>query len=371
MYFAEGHNLFARLFYSFGPIVPAIFMFICTIILGEVLYFSRIAKKRKEEERSIGIKYLIWRYLFYLYLLMVYIQTGMAGAIWWIISNPRIPLDRIYLIPFTTSPDMVPYLFNILMTVPLGFLLPFIWPRYRSLTKVALTAFFFSFAIEFTQLFSLRVSSTSDLIMNTTGAMIGYGIFYVISKLLEVKPKENKSTASPILVKKEGAIYLALSFIGIVFLNHPGISMQLPQTNGHEGIVMVDDQPTFNRDSVEIPERTSIDEISELTGDALEIRDDRIIIRRFHVEALNNEEDMISISDSNHLHGAAFPEDEKEEIFFTELTNIVIYSGNWQNPTITIGNIADIEFASRLSVVGYNNEEGTFTALEIKIMRVS
>jgi len=366
MHFGEGHNLFSRLFYSFGPIFPAIFMFICTIVLGEILYLSRIAKMRKEQGRITGVKYLILRYLFYLYLMMVYIQTGMSGAFWWIMVNPAIRWERIYLIPFTTSPDIVPYIFNVLMTVPLGFFLPLIWPHYRSLKKVAITAFLLSFAIEFTQLFSHRVSSTSDLVMNTTGAIIGFGIFYLTSIQF---PKKGKLTGLPKLIKKEGAIYLALSFIGIVFLNHPAISSLLPQTGGHEGIVMVDDHLTFTPDNLEIPDWISAEEISEMTGDVLEVLNDRIVIRRF--EIIDNEEGMVSITDANHLHDEAFPEDEIEEIRFTETTNIVIYSGNWQNPTIITGNLDDIEFASRLNVYGYYNEVDEFTAIEIKIMRVS
>lgn len=367
MYLAEGHSLFARLFYSFGPIVPAIFMFICTIILGEIIYFTRIAKMRKVNGKTTGIRHLIWRYLFYLYLLMVYIQTGMVSAFWWIISFPRIPLDRIYLIPFTTSPDMVPYLFNVLMTVPLGFLLPFIWSEYRSLKKVAFTAFCFSFVIEFTQLFSLRVTSTSDLIMNTSGAVIGYGIFYIVSKLLRKSPKPDRLSGLPKLLKKEGTIFLAASFIGIVFLNHPAIQAQLPRTGGHEGVIMVDDHLSPN----DLPEGVANEEISEVIGDALEVLDDRIIIRRFYVEILDNDEGMMSISDSNHLYDEAFPEDEIEEIFFTETTNVVIHSGDWQNPTLTTGSIANIEFGSYLNVYGYYNEEGIFIAIDIKIMRVS
>ena len=372
MHIAEGHNLFLRLFYSFGPVIPAIFMFICTIILGEIFYFLYFAKIRKKVGKSSGAKYLIWRYIFYFYLMMVYIQTGMAGAFWWIIRNPAIRWDRLYLIPFTTSPDIVPYLFNILMTVPLGFLLPFIWSEYRSLKKVAITAFFLSFAIEFSQLFSLRVTSTSDLIMNTTGAVIGYGIFFIISLFLRKKTKVSSSK----LIKYEGAIYLVLSFVGILILYNPAISRLLPQTEEHEPVVVednlrvMDDHAPIIPNDLETPEGIPIEEISEMAGDVLEVLDDRIIIRRFHIEALDEGEDLIAISDSNHLLGEEFPEDENEEIFITELTDVVIYSGRWQDPTINIGSIADLEFGSQVNVYGYYNED-IFIAVEIKIMRVS
>ena len=362
MHIGEGHNLFIRLLYSFGPIVPAIFMLICTMALGEVLYIFKLCK---EEGSKLGVKYFIWRVVFYFYLLMVYIQTGITGAFWW--SMPRIRWDRIYLIPFTTSSDIVPYLFNILMLMPLGFLFPFIWPGLRSLKKVVISAFSLSIGIEFIQLFSLRVSSTSDLIMNTTGAVIGYGIYCVMHKLLGRKSEEKGAEVSSKLIKNEGAIYLSLSFIGIVFLYHPVISRILPQMGGHEGVMVIDggtitEVGHFIPDDLEIPENMDIEEIHEMLGSVREINDDMVIIQKFHLEILEGiGETLVSI-----------PEEDAEEaeIFFTETTIISIYSGNWQNPAIVEGNITDVDFDDSLTIYGYFNEEGEFIAIEIKIMRV-
>ena len=363
MYFGEGHNLFLRLFYGFGPIVPAIFMFICVGILGEFFYFF---KMRKEEGSKSGVKYFIWRIIFYFYLMMVYIQTGIRGAFWWIPMS-IIRSDRIYLIPFTTSSDVVPYLFNILMLMPLGFLLPFVWPGLRSLKRVVISAFLLSVGIEFIQLFSFRVSSTSDLITNTTGAMFGYGIFCVIDKLLSKNLEKKDLQNSSKLIRNEGAIYLCLSFVGIVFLHHPTISRTLPQIGGHEEIMAIYDGTItesghFIPDDLEIPDNMDIEEIQEVLGSVQEVLDDRIVIQRFHQEMLEGGGEML----------VSMPEEDAEEIeiFFTEEIIISIYSGSWQNPTIVIGNIDDIEFDDSLTMYGYFNEDGEFVAIEIKIMRV-
>jgi len=365
MHFGEGHQLFMRLWYSFGPPVPAVFMFMCVAILGELFYVMCVAPERKISGARTGIRYGIWRYLFYLYVMMVYIQTGIAGAFWWILMRPVIFWDRIYLIPFTTSPDVVPYLFNVLMTMPLGFLLPFIWPGFWSLKRIAMTALLLSVGIEFMQLFSFRVTSTSDLIMNTLGAVIGYGIFCIWKKLFPKKGKEPRMKRSEKLMRNEGAIYLMLSFFGIVFLYHPGISMMLPQGSGHGGDMIIESQFVS-----ELPEGVAASDIFEMPGDVLEVLDDRVFIRRFHVEELDNNEGMVAISDSNHLHGEDFPEDEIEEILLLEDVEIMIYTGRWQNPRITSGALTDIEFGESLSVTGYWNEAGYFVALEIRIMRI-
>jgi len=363
MHIGEGHHLFIRLFHSFGPIVPAIFMFACTLILGEISYIFKI---RKEDGRKSSIKYFIWRMTFYLYLMMMYIQTGIAGAFWW--SMPRIHWDRIYLIPFTTSSDIVPYFFNILMLMPLGFLLPFIWPGLRSIKKVAICAFSLSAGIEFIQLFSLRVSSTSDLIVNTAGAVIGYGIFCTLNKFLNRELKDQKIKTTSKLLKNEGALYLALSFIGIVFLYHPAISSILPQTGRHEGIMVADggtvtESGQFIPDDLKIPDNMDVEEIYNIIGSVHENLNDRIIIEKFRHEMLEGTgETLVSMPGEDV---------EKIEIHFTEATTISTYSGNWQNPTITIVNIDDIELEDHLTIFGYFNENQEFTAIEIKIMRTT
>lgn len=250
----ENHgSIVGRLINSIGAVIPAIFLFICVAVLGEIIYMTVIKKIRKEHGMKAGLGYHLLRYVFYLYLMMVYIQTGITGAIWW--AQPINP-DRIYLIPFTTSPDdIVPYLLNILMTVPLGFLLPLIWPSFRTLKKVALAGFLLSFGIEFMQLFSNRLTSTGDLIANTLGAVIGYGIFCLMFKWVTkgTDVLERKEISSS-LIANEAFLYLILSFVGAVLLNHPRISMKLPQWGAHEGMISVANDDDVARQAIEILE---------------------------------------------------------------------------------------------------------------------
>ena len=66
---------------------------------------------------------------------------------------------------------------NIALFIPLGFLLPVIWEgRYRSLKKVLLTGLGVSAGIEVLQIFTYRLTDVDDLITNTVGAMLGYGL---------------------------------------------------------------------------------------------------------------------------------------------------------------------------------------------------
>ena len=68
---------------------------------------------------------------------------------------------------------------NILILVPLGYLVPKVFFRTRRWWKMLLIGFAVSLIIESVQLFAhLGTFDTADLLHNTVGAIIGYGIFY-------------------------------------------------------------------------------------------------------------------------------------------------------------------------------------------------
>ena len=77
---------------------------------------------------------------------------------------------------------------NIVMFVPLGFMMPVAFQRMRGFGKTALSLALFSFAIEFTQYFTGRSADIDDLMLNTLGGILGYLVFYAVSKLFWKKP---------------------------------------------------------------------------------------------------------------------------------------------------------------------------------------
>ena len=67
---------------------------------------------------------------------------------------------------------------NVIMFIPLGFLLPLLFRRLRRLWKVLLTTALAITAVELAQLLTLLGScDTDDLILNVLGAAIGYGFY--------------------------------------------------------------------------------------------------------------------------------------------------------------------------------------------------
>lgn len=67
---------------------------------------------------------------------------------------------------------------NIIMFIPLGFLLPRVFPRLCSLPQVLLATAAIITVIELLQLFTLVGScDIDDLILNVIGAALGYGLY--------------------------------------------------------------------------------------------------------------------------------------------------------------------------------------------------
>ena len=79
---------------------------------------------------------------------------------------------------------------NVAMFIPSGIVLPIIYKRLDSFIKVSLAGGGISLCIEIIQLpFRVRASDIDDLILNTVGVMIGYGIYAMIRYLKRRKKK--------------------------------------------------------------------------------------------------------------------------------------------------------------------------------------
>lgn len=73
---------------------------------------------------------------------------------------------------------------NVTMFIPVGIVWPVCFKQLDTIGKTTLAGFGFTLLIEITQLpFYERCSDIDDLIMNTTGALIGAVIYFVIKKV--------------------------------------------------------------------------------------------------------------------------------------------------------------------------------------------
>lgn len=88
-----------------------------------------------------------------------------------------VPFQNIF--DFSTTKDMlINIVGNITMFIPTGIILPMIYKKLRSFPRTTLAGGLISLSIEIIQLpFCERTSDINDLILNTLGVVLGYGIY--------------------------------------------------------------------------------------------------------------------------------------------------------------------------------------------------
>jgi glycopeptide antibiotics resistance protein len=105
---------------------------------------------------------------------------------------------RLVLVPFAEwresvgSPDAVSqHVGNVLMFIPLGLLVPLRWRSFDSVGRVVLASAAFSVGIELMQWVvpTGREASITDVITNTAGGMIGYGLLCVLRPIVRRRGK--------------------------------------------------------------------------------------------------------------------------------------------------------------------------------------
>lgn len=84
---------------------------------------------------------------------------------------------NINLIPFAYMfSDFENSFLNVLLFMPLGFFLPVFWKNFKKLRWTVLFGFCVSLLIEVLQIFTFRATDVNDLMTNTLGTLLGWGI---------------------------------------------------------------------------------------------------------------------------------------------------------------------------------------------------
>lgn len=117
-------------------------------------------------------------FLFAIYLSAVYLFVGMPT-----LQFMRLELS-LTLIPFLPMiADLKNTILNIILFVPLGIMLPFLWKKYNTLKVTLMFGFFMSLAIELLQILTYRATDINDIISNTVGTVLGYFLFRITSRV--------------------------------------------------------------------------------------------------------------------------------------------------------------------------------------------
>lgn len=76
---------------------------------------------------------------------------------------------------------------NVFLFVPRGLFLPLLYDEFDKVGKILLTRFIISLSVEIIQVFGCGATDINDLITNTIGACIGYGVYKVMEKCIPEK----------------------------------------------------------------------------------------------------------------------------------------------------------------------------------------
>ena len=173
-----------------------IYSFLC-FVLPNVVW--QAANKDKLKEREHSIRHILWVYVFVLYCYLAVEVAADMGTMWDILKYRSIK-GQVYLTPFVVY-EFRSHILNVVMFMPLGFLLPLIWEDFRKVLKTALIGFIMSLAIETSQLFCYRVTDVNDLITNTLGTIVGYILWSIFNKIFVISGRKSVtiSNVEPII----------------------------------------------------------------------------------------------------------------------------------------------------------------------------
>ena len=135
-------------------------------------------------------------FIFAVYLSAVYLFVGMPT-----LQFMRFELS-LTLMPFLPMmADIKNTMLNVLLFVPMGLLLPFMWKKYQSCKNAIMFGFVLSVSIEFFQIFTYRATDINDIIANTLGTVLGYCVFYIASHVVPTVTKFAKErTEMPVII---------------------------------------------------------------------------------------------------------------------------------------------------------------------------
>ncbi len=154
---------------------------ILTFLIALLFYF--IYRKVMKKENILQKRYIVFGMLFCMYLIIVFGVTMVAdGTRGFADYRMKIHFFESYKQAWNTMSitEWRNLVLNILLFVPMGCILPILFKRCKLWWLTYGIGFMFSLTIEMTQLITKRgMCEADDLLNNTLGCMIGFGLYYL------------------------------------------------------------------------------------------------------------------------------------------------------------------------------------------------
>lgn len=155
------------LLYEILDFVPGPLLLLPVFVLLHFLYLRDIRKTAR-------------LYIFAAYLSGIYAVTGLP-------SIKELYFDPNFnFLPFVDMfYNITDWFLNVLLFVPLGFLLPLLWTDFQKTGKTILFGLYMSIGVELLQMFVImRATDVDDLLLNTLGTVFGYLAFRLFRRKL-------------------------------------------------------------------------------------------------------------------------------------------------------------------------------------------
>lgn len=190
-----------RIILAAMDVIPAAVVLVPVFLLLYVTVYKRDLKKS------------VLSCVFSLYLAAVFSLVGIPN-----ITYVRFEVN-LNLIPILgLVDDFKNSILNVLLFVPLGWMLPVLWKKYRKRRETVLFGLGMSLVIELLQMFTFRATDINDLIMNGIGTYLGFLLAdALIKKYPVIRDAVNEEKT------KELYGVWAITF-GVMFFLHPFLS---------------------------------------------------------------------------------------------------------------------------------------------------
>lgn len=144
------------------------------------------------------------------------------AAVYFLVGLPTVQFLRfdvnLNLIPFAGMlADGKNTLLNVALFVPLGVLLPMLWSHYRRGSRVLVFSLGMTCAIELTQLLTFRATDINDVIANTLGGMVGWGVYRLLPVLHRCTPVGTKRDLPVLFAAVGGCMFFFQPYLVNLF----------------------------------------------------------------------------------------------------------------------------------------------------------
>ena len=187
------------------------------LIVGGIYGFYLLYQKKQGKDIHCSIKKLILSGMLIGYVIVVILATLTSRShfsyeqkfSFELFSSYRMAINHFQLREWRNI------ILNIIMGVPLGILLPCLFEKMRHWWLTYLSGLLFTLLIETTQLITHRgIFEMDDILNNTLGCMIGFGLF-ILGHTLYQKAKKKPIKLRPVIISQFPLFLTILSFVYI------------------------------------------------------------------------------------------------------------------------------------------------------------